>query len=50
MTKKVLLDGDFNAQIGREKIYQKSIGKYPAHKFTGKNGTIGLSNYANRIT
>lgn len=35
---KVLL-GDFNAQIGREKIHQKTVGKYPAHKFTNKNGT-----------
>jgi Reverse transcriptase (RNA-dependent DNA polymerase) len=35
---KILL-GDFNAQIGREKFYKKTVGNYPAHKFTNKNGT-----------
>jgi endonuclease/exonuclease/phosphatase family metal-dependent hydrolase len=34
---KVLL-GDFNAQIGRERKYKKTVGDYPAHKFTNKNG------------
>ena len=34
-----LLLGDFNAQIGREKMHRKTVGNYPAHKFTNKNGT-----------
>lgn len=35
---KILL-GDFNAQIGREKIYRHTVGEFPAHRFTNKNGT-----------
>ena len=34
---KILL-GDFNAQIGQEKRYRKTVERYPAHKFTNKNG------------
>lgn len=34
---KILL-GDFNAQIGKERKYRKTVGNYPAHKFTNKNG------------
>lgn len=30
--------GDFNAQIGKERIYRKVVGNYPAHKRTNKNG------------
>lgn len=34
---KIML-GDFNAQIGKETRYRKTVGNYPAHKFTNKNG------------
>ena len=35
---KILL-GDFNAQLGKEKIYRKTIGKNSAHHNTNTNGT-----------
>lgn len=34
-----ILIGDMNAQLGKERINRKTIGKYPAHKHTNKNGT-----------
>jgi hypothetical protein len=34
---KILL-GDFNAQVGKERKFQTTVGKYPAHKRTNKNG------------
>ncbi|KAI5720012.1 hypothetical protein M8J77_000651 [Diaphorina citri] len=34
---KILL-GDFNAQIGRERKHSKTVGPYPAHKRTNRNG------------
>lgn len=34
----VILLGDFNAQIGREKIYRPIVGEYAAHQRTNKNG------------
>ncbi|XP_008485801.1 craniofacial development protein 2-like [Diaphorina citri] len=34
---KILL-GDFNAQLGPEKRYKTTVGDYPAHKRTNKNG------------
>jgi len=34
---KILL-GDFNAQIGRERKFRKTVGLYPAHRMTNKNG------------
>lgn len=34
----IILLGDFNAQIGKEKKFRKVVGKYPAHKRTNKNG------------
>lgn len=33
-----ILVGDFNAQIGKEKENRKTVGEYPAHKRTNKNG------------
>lgn len=35
---KILL-GDFNAKIGKEKRFRTVVGKWPAHKFTNRNGT-----------
>lgn len=35
----ILLLGDFNAQLGKETKYRKTVGDFPAHKFTNKNGT-----------
>ena len=32
------LMGDFNAQLGKEKKFRKTIGKFPAHKWTNQNG------------
>lgn len=29
----------FNAHIGREKFLKKTVGMFPVHKFTNKNGT-----------
>lgn len=34
---KILL-GDFNAQLGKERVYRKIIGRYPGHRMTNKNG------------
>lgn len=34
---KVLMQ-DFIPQFGREKINRKTVGNFPAHKFTNKNG------------
>lgn len=34
----IILLGDFNAQIGKEKKYKKIVGDYPAHKRTNRNG------------
>lgn len=34
---KILL-GDFNAQLGKERKYRKTIGNFPAHKWTNQNG------------
>ncbi|KAI5743682.1 hypothetical protein M8J77_021057 [Diaphorina citri] len=34
----VLLIGDFNAQIGKERKFRNIVGDYPAHKRTNKNG------------
>ena len=33
-----ILKGDFNAQLGSEKKFYNTIGKYPAHRRTNKNG------------
>ena len=33
-----ILIGDFNAQLGKEKSNRKTIGEYPAHRHTNKNG------------
>lgn len=33
-----ILLGDFNAQIGNERKYKRTVGEYPAHKRTNKNG------------
>lgn len=33
-----ILMGDFNAQLGREKKYAATVGKYPAHRRTNRNG------------
>ena len=30
----IILLGDFNVQLGKERRYGKIIGKYPAHKWT----------------
>lgn len=34
----IILIGDFNAQIGKEKKNQKVVGDYPAHRRTNRNG------------
>lgn len=34
----ILLIGDFNAQVGKEKKYKKTVGNYPAHNRTNQNG------------
>ncbi|KAI5751635.1 hypothetical protein M8J77_009428 [Diaphorina citri] len=34
----ILLIGDFNAQVGKEKKFRNIVGDYPAHKRTNKNG------------
>lgn len=34
---KVLM-GDFNAQLGKERKYRKTVGSFPAHKWTNLNG------------
>lgn len=34
----VILLGDFNAQIGKEKKYKTIVGNYPAHNRTNRNG------------
>jgi len=34
----VILLGDFNAQIGRERKFRNTVGDYPAHKRTNTNG------------
>lgn len=34
----ILLVGDFNAQVGKEKKYKKVVGNYPAHNRTNQNG------------
>ena len=33
-----ILIGDFNAQLGKERKFRKTIGQFPAHKWTNKNG------------
>lgn len=33
-----ILMGDFNAQLGKENKYRKTIGRFPAHKWTNLNG------------
>ena len=44
---KILL-GDFNAQLGKERKYRKTIGEYPAHKWTNRNGqAIQSQNHVN---
>lgn len=47
-TDTTILLGDFNAQIGIERMHRKTVGLYPAHKLTNKNG-IPL-NSANKTT
>lgn len=34
-----ILIGDFNARIGKERFFRKTVGLFPAHKFTNRNGT-----------
>lgn len=34
----LILVGDFNGQIGRERKYKAIVGEYPAHKRTNRNG------------
>lgn len=47
----VILLGDFNAQLGREKKFRHIVGNYPAHHRTNRNGErlIGLCKAANLI-
>ena len=33
-----ILMGDFNAQLGKERKFRKTIGNFPAHKWTNQNG------------
>ena len=33
-----ILMGDFNAQLGKERKFRKTVGKFPAHKWTNQNG------------
>lgn len=33
-----ILMGDFNAQLGKERKFRKTIGRFPAHKWTNQNG------------
>lgn len=34
----IILLGDFNAQLGKERKYRNIIGNYPAHNRTNSNG------------
>lgn len=34
----IILLGDFNAQIGKERKFQNIVGNYPAHRRTNRNG------------
>lgn len=43
---KIIL-GDFNAQVGKERKYRKTVGDFPAHKLTNKNG-VRLVEYCQR--